>query len=76
VRNVTAVDEAGLVAEVPAPQDGTIDATRTAIGRIHRCRGVPPTVDLLAQFHPLVTGALQELLVLLLAHLLAAFLDQ
>jgi hypothetical protein len=37
--------------------------------------GAPTTGPLLAELHPLVPGALEKLLVLLLAHLLPALLD-
>ena len=57
----------------PMPSNAT--PTRAAGDRDERRR--TPTGDrrLLAQLHPLVPGALQELLVLLLAHLLPALLD-
>src|SRR5512134_1539651 len=48
-----------------------------AASRTSRNRGAPTAGPrLLAQLHALVPRALQELLVLLLAHLLAALLDQ
>jgi hypothetical protein len=77
VRNVTSLDVEVEVGVTVRPQAARRAATTIAAARIRRRRGDPPTgAALLAQLHPLVAGALQELLVLLLPHLLAALLDQ
>src|SRR5512133_2393572 len=79
VVNVTATD-AGTAAVVGAdPHAEATTVARLAITVRPRRRPESPTRGLpclLAQFQPLVPGALEELLVLLLAHLLPALLDQ
>ena len=76
VGNATGVESAGAALstenEVPPEQRRQErDAGRTR----GRRAGTPTCAPLLAQLHPLVPGALQKLLVLLLAHLLPALLD-
>jgi hypothetical protein len=56
---------------MPATRRATAADAETARRRARRTR----IARLLAELHPLVPGALEELLVLLLAHLLPALLD-
>jgi hypothetical protein len=64
-----------VVADEPLPAHATSVPMRAAIAGRNRVRADMATMRLLAQLHPLVPGALQKLLVLLLAHLLPALLD-
>jgi hypothetical protein len=56
-------------------EQATSNGRTEAIAAIERRRGTRRRPSLLAQLHPLVPGALEKLLVLLLAHLLPALLD-